>query len=77
MTNSRKSLFQILEYVITKSEKTWITYFSIICNNKLRKQKDQFLLSDSKSLQVILPFYENGFFRFVNINLRHRFTNID
>ena len=68
-----------MELVIRKTDKTWITNSFMICNNKLHKQKENFLFSDSKSYQLILKFCENVFFRIltVNFNLSDRFTNID
>ena len=41
------------------------------CNNKLHKQKEYFLfvISDSKSLQLILKFYVNGFFSYFDCKI--------
>ena len=53
-----------MELVIRKTDKTWITNASMICNNKFHKQKEKFLFSGSKSYQLILKFCENVFFVF-------------
>ena len=51
---------------------------SITCNNKLHKQKEYFLfvISDSKSLQLILKFCQNGIFRIlIAVYLRYYLRN--
>ena len=53
-----------MELVIRKTDKTWITNSSMICNNKFHKQKEKFLFSGSKSYQLILKFCENVFFSY-------------
>ena len=40
ITNSKKSLFQAIDFVITNSEIIERTNSSITCNNKLHKQKE-------------------------------------
>ena len=50
-----------MELVMRKTDKTWITNSSMICNNKLHKQKENFLFSDSKSYQLILTYFECKF----------------
>ena len=49
-----------------------MTNSSIIYNNKLHTQKEYFLfvISDTKSLQLILKFYENGFSRILISNFK-------